>query len=268
MKWNSNFIEDSERKIHFYHNSNTENPPLILLHGVTDNGLCWTPIANVLAKKYYVIMPDARGHGFTETANEAQYSHDLMADDVAFLIQKLQLKNPQIIGHSMGANVATVVNAKYPDLIHKTVLEDPAFIIQKFRWYIKPIAYLVIKIMNWISLRGSFEAIMKKGKNSFSNWPAEVFKPWAEAKIQYREKNKHFLLGILKIDFLWKEYLKSVKCPILILSSSKGILSDKKAKEALELCTTASWVKIEGAGHNIRREQPEEFLKAVKDFLD
>ena len=122
--------------------------------------------------------------------------------------------------------------------------------------------------MNGLSLRGSYEDIMKKGKKMSPTWPEEVFKPWVEAKIQYREKNKNFLLGILKMDFLWKEYMQAIKCPILMISSSKGILSDNKAKKALELCKTASWIKIEGAGHNIRREQPEKFLKAVEDFLD
>lgn len=45
-------------KIHYYRTSGNK-PPFILLHGATDNGLCWTPVAEYLAGQYDVIMVDA-----------------------------------------------------------------------------------------------------------------------------------------------------------------------------------------------------------------
>ena len=41
-------------------------PPLILLHGITDNGLCWTRVARTLEEEWDLSMPDARGHGLSE----------------------------------------------------------------------------------------------------------------------------------------------------------------------------------------------------------
>jgi pimeloyl-ACP methyl ester carboxylesterase len=38
-------------------------PPLVLAHGATDSGLCWSRLARALEADYDVIMPDARGHG-------------------------------------------------------------------------------------------------------------------------------------------------------------------------------------------------------------
>lgn len=65
MEWKTDFIDNSGTKIHYYY-SGKDKPPLLLLHGAMDNGLCWIPVANLLAEKYSVIMPDARGHGLTE----------------------------------------------------------------------------------------------------------------------------------------------------------------------------------------------------------
>lgn len=266
MNWKSNYLEDAEQKIHYNYSDNSK-PPLILLHGATDNGMCWIPIADKLAKNYFVIMPDARGHGLTEAPKEDIFSVDRMADDVAFIIQTLQLQDPRVIGHSMGANVALLAGAKYPNLIHKIVLEDP-FFFQKMPWYSKPLARLLMKILNWYSLSGFYERIMKKGKKINPTWPEEVFKPWTEAKIQYREKDKNYILDMFNLRYLWRDYVAAIQCPLLLISSSRGLLSDKKAKEALKLCKTATWVKIEGAKHNIRREQPEKFMTIVSNFLE
>ncbi len=36
-------------------------PPLVLLHGLTGSGACWSPLARALEGEYDVMMPDARG---------------------------------------------------------------------------------------------------------------------------------------------------------------------------------------------------------------
>ena len=52
-------------KIHYYR-SGGKKPPMVLLHGATDDGLCWGRTAQELAERYDVIMPDAQGHGLSD----------------------------------------------------------------------------------------------------------------------------------------------------------------------------------------------------------
>lgn len=267
MEWNTDFVSDSDKKIHYY-SSRNDKPPLILLHGAMDNGLCWIHVANKLTENYNVIMPDARGHGLTEIPKKEKFLLDLMAEDVAFIIEQLDLKNPQLIGHSMGAMVAALVAAKYPDLIRKIVLEDPPFIIEKIPRYTKPLLFPLVALFGGWAMRGSYDKLLKRGKKANPAWPEEVFKPWAESKVQYKKNNRKFLLGFLHMKFYWKTFLKDIKCPGLIISAEKGMLSDKKAELALSLCENLKWIKINGSGHNIRREQPEKFIEALNRFLD
>lgn len=191
-----------------------------------------------------------------------------MAEDVAFIIQQLKLVKPQLIGHSMGAMVAALAAAKYPELIHKIVLEDPPFIVERIPKYAKLFLLPIVELLGGWAMRGSYDKLLKRGKKANPTWPEEVFKPWAESKVQYKKNNRKFLLGFLNMKYYWKTFLKDIKCPGLIISAEKGILSDKKAEMALELCKSMKWIKIKGSGHNIRREQPEKFIDALNGFLD
>src|SRR4051794_8028698 len=77
-------------------------PAVVLTHGFSDNGLCWTPVAEVLADDYDVIMIDARGHGQSDAPAEG-YGSAEHAADVAGVIAALGLRRPALLGHSMGA---------------------------------------------------------------------------------------------------------------------------------------------------------------------
>src|ERR1051326_8410001 len=76
-------------------------PPLVMVHGFSDDGPCWTPLAERFEADYDVIMPDARGHGFSEDAED--YTPAAQAADLNGIISALGLHKPLILGHSMGA---------------------------------------------------------------------------------------------------------------------------------------------------------------------
>jgi hypothetical protein len=57
--WQSGDVETNGIRLHYTRTGGLA-PPLVLAHGVTDSGLCWTPIAEALAADYDVIMVDAR----------------------------------------------------------------------------------------------------------------------------------------------------------------------------------------------------------------
>ena len=124
MDWKSDYVKYDENKIHYFHGG--DKKPVILLHGVMDNGLCLSPVAEKLSENYHTIMPDARGHGLTEIPSR-EFSYGLMAQDISMIIKDLKLEKPQIIGHSMGAAMTALVASKYPELVSRVILEDPAF---------------------------------------------------------------------------------------------------------------------------------------------
>ena len=68
-------------KLHYYRTGG-DKPPLVIVHGLTDDGLCWTPVAEVLADRYDVVMVDTRGHGKSEVP-ESGYTLATLATELA-----------------------------------------------------------------------------------------------------------------------------------------------------------------------------------------
>src|SRR5882672_8468662 len=64
-EWFSGDIVANGLRIH-YSRTGGDKPALVLSHGATDSGLCWTRVARALEADYDVILPDARGHGLSD----------------------------------------------------------------------------------------------------------------------------------------------------------------------------------------------------------
>jgi pimeloyl-ACP methyl ester carboxylesterase len=110
-----------------------EGEPLVLLHGglVSTNPI-WAgmPIAyashmDALAEQFRVIAPDTRGCGRTRHPG-GPITFDVLADDVAALIDALGLDRPLIAGFSEGAITATVLGIRHPDAIG-AIVNDAGF---------------------------------------------------------------------------------------------------------------------------------------------
>jgi pimeloyl-ACP methyl ester carboxylesterase len=107
--------------------------PLVLLHGgVVSTNPIWAgvPVAytgymDTLAEQFRVIAPDTRGCGRTVHTG-GPISFDLLADDVAALIDALGLDRPTIAGFSEGAITATILGIRHPDAV-RAIVNDAGF---------------------------------------------------------------------------------------------------------------------------------------------
>ena len=93
---------------------------LLMAHGSSDDGLCWTNLAKELEGDYDIIMLDARGHGLSDPPSKSD-SAEAQAEDLAGLIRELKLEWLILIGHSMGSASVAWFAAKYPDVPRGTI---------------------------------------------------------------------------------------------------------------------------------------------------
>jgi N-formylmaleamate deformylase len=121
--WQTGFVATNGLRLHYTRTGATK-PPIVLTHGVTDAGPCWTTVAEALTVEYDAIMVDARGHGYSD-APERGYGPAEQAEDLAGIITALELERPAVLGHSMGAATALVLAGTHPDLPGAILLEDP-----------------------------------------------------------------------------------------------------------------------------------------------
>ncbi len=108
----------------YYETFGVETPgkaPIILIHGSTGTGRSnWRYVAPLLAREYWVIVPDCRGHGKSNNPY-LTYSFKEMADDTAALVHLLGYERAHIIGHSNGGNVALVTLMEHPEVVQTAV---------------------------------------------------------------------------------------------------------------------------------------------------
>lgn len=83
-------------------------PPILLIHGWSQNHLCWTrQVDSALADEFRLVALDLRGHGMSDAPRERVHYTDerLWADDVAAIIDELDLDRPVLVGWSYGSFV-------------------------------------------------------------------------------------------------------------------------------------------------------------------
>ena len=252
-------------KIHYYRTSE-EKPPLVLLHGLTDNGLCWERLALKLENLYDLVLIDARGHGLSD-APESGYHPEDHAADVAAVISELGLQTPALIGHSMGAMTAIVAAANYPHLIGGVLLEDPPLLDQA--WLEEEAA---ARSAEWrdriLSLRQKpLDELIELGRSKNPAWQENELFQWAKAKQQARPGAA---LTVSAAHTSWRQVIQNVACPALLITGdvqSGAIITPAVAQEAAGLMKNCSLAYIAGAGHSIRREQYHAYEEAVMSFL-
>jgi pimeloyl-ACP methyl ester carboxylesterase len=97
-------------------------PTLVLLHGFPLDARAWHGVADLLASRFRVIMPDLRGFG--ASASDAPFTIESLADDVFAFLQAKNLGGVILGGLSMGGYVALAFAKKYPQALRGLLLVD------------------------------------------------------------------------------------------------------------------------------------------------
>lgn len=106
--------------INLYYETYGTGSPLILLHGGLGSGEMFGPILPTLAARHQVIAVDLQGHGRTADIDRP-LDVRFMADDVAALIEHLGLRQPDVVGYSLGGAVAFQVGFRHPERVGRLV---------------------------------------------------------------------------------------------------------------------------------------------------
>ncbi|MEJ8641370.1 alpha/beta fold hydrolase [Streptomyces sp. MS1.HAVA.3] len=99
-----------------------EGDPLVLLPALGESADDWALVRDALARERRVYALDLRGHG--RSARTAEYSLELMRDDVLGFLDALGLDRADLVGHSAGAVVAHLVAQAAPHRVVRLALED------------------------------------------------------------------------------------------------------------------------------------------------
>jgi pimeloyl-ACP methyl ester carboxylesterase len=211
--------------------------PLVALHGLTASYVSFTGIAECLAGRRPLFALDLRGRGDSDKP-AGPYGMAQHASDVAAAMRAMGLGASVIVGHSMGAFVATALAAQYPELVSGLVLLDggyaPAISAPNSQQGLD--AALAFRIAQLRQAYPSREAYRQFWRTQ-PHFPPEDWSPWVEAFLDYeiggeppelRPKAAEDAVKADLIEGLQSEQiaarLRSIHVPVLMLRAPAGFV--------------------------------------------
>jgi pimeloyl-ACP methyl ester carboxylesterase len=264
--WTEGYVMANGIRLHYWRTGGAK-PPLVLAHGSSDDGLCWTSLATVFQDRYDIIMFDARGHGLSDPPTAAD-PPDVQVEDLAGLIKALKLEKPILMGHSMGSASVAHFAAKYPDVPKAVILEDPGLVRPATApaTGTAPATPTVEERQATLLARNNLTeaALVADCMKNSPKWGQAECEFWAPSK---RRHHPHTIRATPAARPPMREVLPKITAPTLILKAdAQGELRTQN-EEVARLLPKGKIVHIAGAGHNVRREGRAETIEVLRAFL-
>lgn len=266
--WSDSQVITNGVTLHYYRTGG-DKPPIVLLHGFTDSGLCWRPVAQALESEYDVVMIDARGHG-RSSGPDTGFDVEHLAEDALGVIFALKLDRPHLIGHSMGAHTAAMIAKYHPDLVRSLVLEDPPWIGLTLS-SIPELSARHLQLQEQIqrSLKAqSPTARIQQAREGNPTWSEDELIAWAASKAQF---DLHiFHRGYALAQRKWQVVVQGLTCPTLLITGNPDYgahVTAEIAQQALQSWSDGTLINIHTAGHSIHRDDYNSYITAVTTFL-
>jgi pimeloyl-ACP methyl ester carboxylesterase len=241
--------------------------PVILVHGFTDNARDWVPLVPYLDPSWRLILVDLRGHG-QSSKPECCYHRLDFAYDLKLLMDALNIRKADIVGHSLGSVVCQTFAEEWPDRVGRVVLisstggprpgspaRKPTFDfaseIRKLKEPIDPDSPFMVEW--WASPKPVDPDFIRRQRKDAAGIPLRVW------------------LAILDQDVLGADVqrtLPKLKAPTLLIWGALDPLIDEEHRQTLREALPAAAVKVfPGLGHNPFWEEPANVATRINRFL-
>lgn len=254
--------------IQLYYEISGEGEPLLLIPGFAAGRWLWFQQVETLARHFRVITFDPRGVSDSDKP-EGPQTISLIADDVAALLDALEIQSCHILGASFGGFVAQEFALKYPTRTRKLILCCTSFGGPN---HVLPDPETLLAFASTRGLN-SEERVRQNLLLAFTpefvrTQPAEI-----DTVVRLRATNEvpeHIYMSQLQaaVGFNAEDRLATMACPTLVLSGdADAIVPVENSKRLAQKIPAAQLRIIEGGSHTFFIERPKEFNRVVAEFL-
>jgi pimeloyl-ACP methyl ester carboxylesterase len=275
----SQFVQARGLRYHVRRWRNDGAPKMVLLHGWMDVSASFQFLVDAFRGRWDVYAPDWRGYGLTDWGKSDCYWFPDYIGDLDALLRPLGPVN--LVGHSLGGNVACLYAGVRPEAVTKVVNLE-GFGMAPTQPEQAPKRYLrwLEELHDRPGLRpyASFAALadrLQQGNKRLSREKAEFLAQYwgkqAEGKVVLRSDPAHKIVNPVLYRYeemraCWRE----VTAPMLWVEAEEtetpkrmGIDPAERRAEFRNL----KFVKLKDAGHMLHHDQPEALAKVIEDFL-
>jgi pimeloyl-ACP methyl ester carboxylesterase len=265
------FIEANGIKLHYLDYGTAGRTPLLCLHGGAVNAHWFDFVAHGFTSDYHMRSLDQRGHGDSAWAEPPDYSYDRYAADLAGVVEKLDLRDFVLMGHSMGGLVSLIYAATHPGRVKKIVLIDSTLVATPDR----------VALLHQVGKReGKSYRDHDDFIENFRVRPAgttaapEILRYLAERSGRegtdglWRHKfDRNVYAKRVLIDI--PPYWDHIRIPALYVKGGRSNrITPEIISDASERCPYFELVEVPHADHHVTLDNPPGFVDAVRGWLN
>jgi pimeloyl-ACP methyl ester carboxylesterase len=262
----------------------SSRPLLVLLHGFGDAGSTFQFLVDQLKSDWFVIAPDWRGFGDSSLRARSYWFPDYVADLEALLAIYSPEKPANLIGHSMGGNIAGLYSGVFPERVAAFVNvegfgladRDPAEAPANYRRWIEA-SYKAEQYRSYDSFAELAQRIRKQSPHLSSEMALFVAQQWAacdeDGQIKIKADPAHKIPNAVlfrrnELEACWRQVTAQVLFVVGAESNFWRAAMPKLGTDPSSLpFPSASLTTIKDAGHMIHFEQPTALAATVENFV-
>lgn len=257
------FLQIDGNKIRYLESGNSTKI-LVLVHGLGASAERWDQVIPIFADHYRVIVPDLIGFGYSDKPI-ADYTPEFFSDFLEKFFDAAHIVCPNLIGSSLGGQIAAEYTAKNPKKIKKLILVSPAGVMKQSTPALD--AYIMAAMYpNEQSAKNAFELMEgseKKIHDDIINGFIERMR-LPNAKLAFMST----LLGLKNSEIITTK-LQSIHSPSLVIwGSNDPVIPIDYAKNFISAIQNSKFHKMEGCGHTPYVQEPQVFASVVLNFLE
>ncbi|MEL7547534.1 MAG: alpha/beta hydrolase [Pseudomonadota bacterium] len=262
-------------------------PPLVFVHGGRDQKRSWDWVIHRLADRHRIITYDLRGHGDSDRTNDGGYSVMDHVYDLASIVDHFQLETFDLVGHSLGGNIALRYAGIFPDQIRTlTSMEglgpSPRMLEERLA------VPLATRLGEWVQERRKISAREPRKMASLDEAKQRMrarFDQLSDAQIDHlsatgirelpdgsvRWAYDPAAIGRTPTDLSvddWQTLWGNISCPVWLVYGADSWASDPSKDGRADYFKDAQVTVFENAGHWLHHDQLDSFIQKLVPFLD
>jgi pimeloyl-ACP methyl ester carboxylesterase len=237
-------------------------PATVLLHPFPLTRTTWAGLADALAARRRVIAVDARGFG--ESPATGPFTIADLADDLAALLDRLEIARATVLGMSMGGYAALAFAARHRDRLSALVLADTRAAADSAE--ARAGRATALATLDSVGPGGYLAASLPRLLSPHAP-PALI--AHVRSRAETRAASLRAGIEALRDRPDRSGELGAIACPTLVACGVEDqVTPPTEMKQMAAAIAGARFVPIAGAGHLSHLEAPGAFLHAVTSFLD
>ena len=257
------FLQIDGNKIRYLESGNSKNT-LVLIHGLGASAERWDQVIPLFEEDYKVVVPDLIGFGYSDKPL-VDYTPEFFSDFLEKFFLAADLRRPNIIGSSLGGQIAAEFAASHSQHIEKLILVSPAGVMKQSTPALD--AYIMAAMYpNEESAKNAFEMMEGSGRsvneNIVNGFIERMRLP--NAKLAFMST----LLGLKNAEIITSK-LQTISAPTLIVwGSNDPVIPITHADSFVSSIQDCRFYRMDGCGHTPYVQDPRTFAGKVLEFLN